>query len=47
MINFEKELKNFKPCIEVDEVETAIKNHDLSDVTDLIAEILREAKGNR
>ncbi len=47
MINFEKELKNFKPSAEVEEAEAVIQNHDLSDVTDLIAEMLREAKGNR
>lgn len=47
MINFEKELKNFKPSIEVEEAETVIQNHDLSDITDLIAEVLREAKRNR
>ena len=47
MINFEKELKNFKPSAEVEEAEAVIQTHDLSDVTDLIAEMLREAKGNR
>lgn len=47
MINFENELKNFKPGVEVEEAETVIQNHDLSDVTDLIAEVLREAKRNR
>ena len=47
MINFEKELKNFKPSAEVEDAEEIIKNHDLTDVTDLITEMLREAKGNR
>ena len=47
MINFEKEQKNLKPSAEVEEAEAVIQNHDLSDVTDLIAEMLREAKGNR
>ena len=41
MINFEEELKNFKPSLEVEEAESAIYNHDLTDVTDIIAEILR------
>ena len=29
MINFEKELKNFQPSLEVEEAEAAIYNHDL------------------
>jgi hypothetical protein len=46
MINFEKELKNFEPSLEVEEA-AAIYNHDLTDVTDIITEILHEAKENR
>ena len=42
MINFEEELKNFQPSLEVEEAESAIYNHDLTDVTDIIAELLRE-----
>ena len=30
MINFEKELKNFQPSLEVEEAEAAIYNHDLT-----------------
>jgi hypothetical protein len=44
MINFEEELKNFKPSLEVEEAEDAIYNHDLTDVTDIIAEMLRDMK---
>lgn len=46
MINFEKELKNFKPSLEVEDAETVIENHDLTDVTDIITEVLREAREN-
>lgn len=42
MINFEEELKNFQPSLEVDDAETAIYNHDLTDVTDIISQLLRE-----
>ena len=42
MINFEEELKNFQPSLDVEEAESAIYNHDLIDVTDIIAELLRE-----
>lgn len=46
MINFEKELKNFQPSLEVEEAEEAIYSHDLTDVTDIITDILREARQN-
>ncbi len=42
MINFEEELKNFEPSLEVEDVEDVITNKDLTDVTDLLAEALRE-----
>ncbi len=42
MINFEEELKNFQPSLEVEEAESAIYNHDLTDVTDIITEMLHE-----
>lgn len=44
MINFEEELKNFQPSLEVEEAESAIYNHDLTDVTDIINEMLQELK---
>ncbi|MCI5515883.1 MAG: hypothetical protein PUE22_00415 [Roseburia porci] len=46
MINFEEELKNYQPSIEVDEAESAIYNHNLTDVTDIIAEMMRDLKQN-
>lgn len=44
MINFEEELKNFKPSLEVEEAEQAIYNHELTDMTDVMQEMLREIK---
>ena len=44
MINFEEELKNFQPSLEVEEAETAIHNRDLTDVTDIINEVIRDMK---
>ena len=46
MINFEEELKNFKPSLEIEEAEQAIYSHELTDMTDVLKEIMREAKGN-
>ncbi len=44
MLNFEEELKNFKPSLEVEEAEQAIYSHELTDMTDVLREIMREAK---
>ena len=44
MINFEEELKNFKPSLEVEEAEQAIYNHELTDMTDVMQEMLQEFK---
>lgn len=47
MINFEEELKNFQPSLEVEEAESAIYNHDLTDVTDIMSEMLQNLKQAR
>jgi len=44
MIDFEEELKKFEPSLEVEEAEDAINNHDFSDMTDILQEMMREAK---
>ena len=44
MINFEEELKNFKPSLEVEEAEQAIYNHELTVMTDVMQEMLQELK---
>lgn len=44
MINFEEELKKYEPSLEIEEAEEAIYNHDMTDVTDIIAELLRNQK---
>ena len=41
MINFEEELKNYQPSLEVEDAESAIYDRD-TDVTDIIAELLRK-----
>lgn len=44
MIDFEEELKKFKPSLEVEEVEEAIYNQDLTDMTDILREMMKEAR---
>lgn len=44
MINYEEELKKFHPSMDVNEVEDAIYSRDLTDVTDILKEMLKEEK---
>ena len=39
MIDYEEELKKFKPCLDVEEVESTVYNQDLTDVIDILKEI--------
>ncbi len=41
-MNFEEELKKFEPSMEVDEAEDAIYKRDMTDMMDIIQELLRE-----
>ena len=47
MINNEEELKKFHPSKDVNEAEDAIYSRDLTDVTDILKEMLKEEKKNR
>lgn len=47
MINFDEELKKFKPSLEVEEAEDAIYDRDMTDMTDIMKEILKEARQQR
>ena len=44
MINFEEELKKFHPSMDVNEAEDAIYSRDLTDVTDILKEMIRDEK---
>ncbi len=47
MIDYEEELKKFEPCLDVADAEGAIYEHELTDILDVIREMLQEAKDNR
>lgn len=47
MINFDEEIKKFQPSLEVDQAEDAIYQNDLTDVTDIIQDIIKEIKTNK
>lgn len=44
MLNFEEELKKFHPSMDVNEAEDAIYSRDLTDMTDILKELLSEEK---
>lgn len=41
MIDFEQELKKFKPSLEVDQAEDAIYKNDSKDITDIMQELMK------
>lgn len=44
MINFEEELKKFNPSMEIEELEDTVYNQDLTDMTDIMKELIEELK---
>ena len=44
MINFEEEIERFKPSLEVEEVGEAIVKSDLTDMSDIMMELLKHMK---
>ncbi len=43
MINFDEEIQKFKPSLEIEQAEDVINNNDLTDISDILKELL---KGN-
>ena len=44
MIDFEEELKKFEPSMEVEDADDAIYNRDLTDMMDILQEMLKESR---
>lgn len=44
MINFEEELKNFQLSDEIEDAEAAIYEHDITDMTDIMQQMMSELK---
>ena len=44
MNDFEEELSHYKPSLEIEAVEDAIGKNDLTDMTDLMMELIKERK---
>ncbi len=46
MLNFEEELKKFEPSMEIEQIEDVVYNHALTDMTDIMLEMLNKEKEN-
>lgn len=44
MLNYEEELKKFQPSLEVEEIAEAVYQEDLTDMTDIIREVVEQTK---
>jgi len=47
LLDYEEELKKFEPCLDVTDAESAIYEKELTDILDVLQEVLREAKSGR
>lgn len=44
MLDYEEEIKKFKPSLEVEEIEEATLQEDLTDMTDLLKQVMDQKK---
>ena len=44
MLNYEEELKKFRPSLEVEDIEDAVYQEDLSEMTDLLKPVMDQKK---
>ena len=47
MLNFEEELRRFKPSLQIDEVEEEIMKTDIRDAKDILFELLQKESKER
>ena len=44
MLDFEEEQKKFQPSLEVEDIENAVYQEDLTDMTDILREMIEQTK---
>ena len=44
MLDYEEELKKFKPSLEVEDIEDAVYKEDLTDVKELLKQVMDQTK---
>lgn len=45
MLNFNEELEKFQPSADVEKVEDVVYNSNMTDLTDIVKELIQDAKG--
>ena len=45
ILNFEEELEKFQPSMDIEKVEDVVYHNNLADVTDIVKELIQDAKG--
>ena len=46
MLNYEEELKKFQPSVEVEDIEDAVYQEDLTDMSDILREMIEQTNNN-
>lgn len=44
MLDFDEEVKKFQPSLEVEDLEDAVYQEDLTDMTDILKEVIESTK---
>lgn len=44
MLDFEEELKKFQPSLELEDIQDAVYQEDLTDMTDILREVIEQTK---
>lgn len=44
MLNFEEEVQKFQPSLEVEDIEDAVYQEDLMDMSDILREMIEQTK---
>ena len=47
MLNYEEELKKFQPSVEVEDIEDAVYQEDLTDVRDILREMIEQTNNSK
>ena len=47
MLNYEEELKKFQPSVEVEDIEDAVYQEDLTDMSDILREMIEKTNNSK
>ena len=47
MLDFEEELKKFQPSVEVEDIEDAVYQEDLTDMSDILREMIEQTNNSK